>query len=191
MIKWEHSIFRAPRLLLWRSHARSERLAQCPPIGFDRRCHGLGPFRCYGLQSFKPMFPSTAANPRTQNAGPFPLVNSRPLFVTCCSLPCPPGLFFLASFELNHLAFVLSPVALGIVLFYSYTKRFTRLVASWCWALALGIAPAAAWIAVRGTLDARILLLTGRRNVSGWLASMCSTVARDFDHDSRLGPATP
>ena len=65
-----------------------------------------------------------------------------------------------AAWELNPLAFYLSPLALGIVFFYSFTKRFTR------WAhvvlgIAMGIAPAAAWIAVRGSFDPRILLLTG------------------------------
>jgi 4-hydroxybenzoate polyprenyltransferase len=65
-----------------------------------------------------------------------------------------------AAWELNPLAFYLSPLALGIVFFYSFTKRFTR------WAhvvlgIAMGIAPAAAWIAVRGSFDPRIVLLTG------------------------------
>src|SRR5215469_219848 len=65
-----------------------------------------------------------------------------------------------AAWELNSLAFYLSPLALGIVFFYSFTKRFTH------WAhvvlgIAMGIAPAAAWIAVRGSFDPRILLLTG------------------------------
>jgi 4-hydroxybenzoate polyprenyltransferase len=65
-----------------------------------------------------------------------------------------------AAAQLNPLAFRLSPLALAIVFFYSFTKRFTR------WAhvalgIAMGIAPAAAWIAVRGSFDPRILLLTG------------------------------
>ena len=70
------------------------------------------------------------------------------------------AILMLAAWELNPLAFYLSPVALGIVFLYSFTKRFTR------WShvvlgLAMGIAPAAAWIAVRGSLDPRILILTG------------------------------
>ncbi len=70
------------------------------------------------------------------------------------------ALLIFAAWQLNPLAFYLSPVALAIVFFYSYTKRFTR------WAhvalgVAMGIAPAAAWIAVRGRFDPRILLLTG------------------------------
>jgi len=69
------------------------------------------------------------------------------------------ALLVFAAWMLNPLAFRLSPVALLIVCGYSYTKRFTR------WAhlflgLAMGTAPAAAWIAVRGTLDARVLIVT-------------------------------
>jgi 4-hydroxybenzoate polyprenyltransferase len=68
-------------------------------------------------------------------------------------------LLFFAAWMLNPLAFYLSPFALVIVCAYSYTKRFTR------WAhlflgFAMGIAPAAAWVAVRGTLDARVLIVT-------------------------------
>src|SRR5205823_7263292 len=77
------------------------------------------------------------------------------------------AVFVLAAWQLNRLAFVLSPVALGILLLYSYSKRFTR----WSHLLlgfALGIAPAAAWIAVRGSLDPRILLLTAA--VTFWVA---------------------
>ncbi len=65
----------------------------------------------------------------------------------------------LAAYELNPLAFYLSPVALGMVFLYSFTKRFTR----WTHVvlgIAMGTAPAAAWIAVRGSLDPRILILT-------------------------------
>ncbi|MDX2029739.1 MAG: UbiA-like polyprenyltransferase [Blastocatellia bacterium] len=68
------------------------------------------------------------------------------------------GLFFLAAWRLNPLAFRLSPVALGSILFYSYTKRFTslsHLVLGWC----LSIAPTGAWIAVRGSIDSPTPLL--------------------------------
>jgi 4-hydroxybenzoate polyprenyltransferase len=73
--------------------------------------------------------------------------------ITSCAI------FMVSAAQLNRLALWLSPVALAILLLYSYTKRFTR------WShlvlgFALGIAPAAAWIAVRGTLDPRILVLT-------------------------------
>jgi 4-hydroxybenzoate polyprenyltransferase len=77
------------------------------------------------------------------------------------------ALFLLAAWELNSLCFRLAPVALAFVFFYSYTKRFTsfsHLVLGFC----LGIAPAAAWIAVRGSLDPRILWLTAA--VTCWTA---------------------
>jgi 4-hydroxybenzoate polyprenyltransferase len=81
---------------------------------------------------------------------------------------------------------MLSPVALAVVLLYSYTKRFTR------WShlvlgFALGIAPAAAWIAVRGSLDPRILILTAA--VTFWVGGFdmlyaCQDI--DFDRANRL-----
>jgi len=91
-----------------------------------------------------------------------------------------------AAWQLNPLSFYLSPVALAIVFFYSFTKRFTR------WAhvvlgLAMGIAPAAAWIAVRGTFDPRILLLTGA--VVFWGAGfdiLYSCQDYEFDRDAKV-----
>ena len=90
-------------------------------------------------------------------------------------------LFIFAAHELNPLAFDLSPVALGVVFLYSFTKRFTR------WAhVVLGIGdghcPAAAWIAVRGSLDPRILILTAA--VVFWGAGFDILYAcQDYDHD--------
>ena len=68
------------------------------------------------------------------------------------------ALFFVAAWQLNSLALKLAPVALVILFFYSFTKRFTN------WShlflgFALGISPAAAWIAVTGGLDWRMLIL--------------------------------
>ncbi|HUA59047.1 MAG TPA: UbiA-like polyprenyltransferase [Verrucomicrobiae bacterium] len=77
------------------------------------------------------------------------------------------ALFIAAASQLNRLCLELSPLALAILLFYSYTKRFTsfsHVVLGFC----LGIAPAAAWIAVRGTFDPRILWLTAA--VTCWTA---------------------
>ncbi len=89
--------------------------------------------------------------------------------------------FIFSAYELNPLAFDLSPVALGIVFLYSFTKRFTR------WShvvlgIAMGIAPAAAWIAVRGSLDPRILILTAA--VVFWGAGFDILYAcQDYEHD--------
>jgi 4-hydroxybenzoate polyprenyltransferase len=77
------------------------------------------------------------------------------------------GVFFLAAWALNPLCLRLAPLALAIVFFYSFTKRFTTF-AHLVLGFSLGIAPAAAWIAVRGELDPRILWLTAA--VTFWTA---------------------
>lgn len=65
------------------------------------------------------------------------------LFVCFCS-----AMFILTSYFLGNLTFLLSPVALFIVFFYSYTKRFTAL-SHIVLGLALSLAPGGAWIALR------------------------------------------
>lgn len=93
--------------------------------------------------------------------------------------------FFAASALLNPLCLALSPVALAIVLFYSYTKRFTSM-AHLVLGLSLGIAPSAAWIAVAGTLDPRISLLS--LAVLFWTAGFDIIYAcQDFEFDRREG----
>jgi len=67
--------------------------------------------------------------------------------------------FLLAARVLNPLCFYLAPLAMAIVFFYSFTKRFT-VFAHLVLGLSLGIAPTAAWIAVTGSVDPRILWLT-------------------------------
>jgi 4-hydroxybenzoate polyprenyltransferase len=69
------------------------------------------------------------------------------------------AVFFAAAGELNRLCLRLAPVALAIVFFYSFTKRFTSF-SHLVLGFSLGIAPAAAWVAIRGSLDPRILWLT-------------------------------
>jgi len=95
------------------------------------------------------------------------------------------AVFLLAAFELNPLCFRLAPAALAVLLFYSFTKRFTtfsHLVLGFC----LGMAPAAAWIAVRGSLDPRILLLTAA--VTFWTAGFDVIYScQDYDFDCQEG----
>jgi len=124
-----------------------------------------------------------AANPRTATRA-LPVGQLTPSFVTTFVLAsC--GVFVLAASQLNRLTLMLSPVALAIILLYSYTKRFTR------WShlflgFALGIAPAAAWIAVRGSLDPRILLLTAA--VTFWVGGFDVIYAcQDHDYDRSHG----
>ena len=125
-----------------------------------------------------------AANPRTKVRA-LPAGKLSKSFVAWFVVVTSAILIF-AAWELNPLAFYLSPVALAIVLVYSFTKRFTR------WShvalgLAMGIAPAAAWVAVRGTLDPRILILTAA--VVFWGAGfdiLYSCQDCDFDHSAAI-----
>lgn len=100
--------------------------------------------------------PYDAVNPRTAGRA-LPQGMLRRSFVVGFVLVAS-GLLIFASYMLNPLAFKLSPVALGIVFSYSYTKRFT-----WCThlflGLALGCAPVGAWIALRGDITAVPLFL--------------------------------
>ena len=95
------------------------------------------------------------------------------------------AVFFVAAAALNPLCFRLAPVALGIVFFYSFTKRFTSF-SHLVLGFSLGIAPAAAWIAVRGSLDPRILWLTAA--VTFWTAGFDVIYAcQDFEFDRAEG----
>ena len=125
-----------------------------------------------------------AANPRTKMRA-LPAGALTPGFVwtfvivSCC-------IFLAAAYELNRLSFYLAPLALAIVFFYSYTKRFTR------WShlflgFAMGIAPTAAWIAVKGSLDLRILLLTGAVTFwGGGFDVLYACQDHDFDREQGL-----
>ena len=95
------------------------------------------------------------------------------------------SIFLLAAGALNPLCLKLAPLALGIVFFYSFTKRFTSM-SHLVLGFALGIAPAAAWIAVRGSLDVRILWLTAA--VTFWTAGFDIIYAcQDYEFDRREG----
>ncbi|MBC7927571.1 MAG: UbiA family prenyltransferase [Bryobacteraceae bacterium] len=101
-------------------------------------------------------------------------------FVAASSL-----VFFLAAAMLNPLCLRLAPLALALVLVYSFTKRFTsfsHVVLGLC----LGVAPAAAWIAIRGSLDPRILWLTAA--VALWTAGFDIIYScQDFEFDRNEG----
>lgn len=125
-----------------------------------------------------------AANPRTaMRALPAGLLSARfvALFTLASSL-----LFFFAAAMLNRLTLLLAPVALGSVLLYSYTKRFTalaHLVLGWC----LSIAPTGAWIAVLGAIDSPVPLLLSL-SVMLWTAGFDVIYAcQDYEFDVRTG----
>ena len=90
-----------------------------------------------------------------------------------------------AAWQLNPLALKLSPVALAVLFLYSYTKRFTawsHFVLGFC----LGISPAAAWIAIRGSLDWRMLILCAA--VTLWVGGFDVLYAcQDVDFDRAEG----
>jgi 4-hydroxybenzoate polyprenyltransferase len=91
----------------------------------------------------------------------------------------------IAAWQLNTLAFELSPVALAVLFFYSYTKRFTlwsHVVLGFC----LGMSPAAAWIAIDGSLDARMLILCAA--VTLWVGGFDVLYAcQDIEYDKSAG----
>ncbi len=181
MIKWEHSIFALPfaftAVLLaarglpgWRTVAWilvAMVAARSCAMAFNRWADAE----------------LDAANPRTQTrAIPAGLLTRQFVlgFTVVTALA-----FVAASSQLNRLTLYLSPVVLLVLLGYSYMKRITR------WShlvlgLALGLAPSAAWIAVRGSLDARILVLTAA--VTLWAGGFDVLYAcQDYEHDRIVG----
>jgi 4-hydroxybenzoate polyprenyltransferase len=181
MIKWEHSIFALPFALCGAMLAASglptaHQLFWIVIAMVSARSAAM---------AFNRLADSAidAANPRTSTRA-LPAGHLSPVFViTFVIASC--AIFILAASQLNRLSLWLSPVALAVLLLYSYTKRFTR------WShlvlgFALGIAPSAAWIAIRGSLDPRILLLTAA--VTFWVAGFDVLYAcQDFDFDRDAG----
>lgn len=181
MIKWEHSIFALPFAL----------------TGAVLAADGWPPLRVLGwivvcmvaarsaAMAFNRLVDARldAANPRTSmRAIPAGALSSNFVggFVVISVV-----VFAVGATMLNKLTLELAPLALTVVLAYSYMKRITR------WShlvlgLALGIAPSAAWIAVRGSLDLRIVVLTAA--VLLWVGGFDVLYAcQDFEHDRKVG----
>ena len=181
MIKWEHSIFALPfaltavilaanglpagRIVVWILIAMVA--ARSCAMAFNRWADAE----------------LDAANPRTRSrAIPAGLLSPQFVFGFTCVAAL---IFVLAAAQLNPLTMYLSPVVLVVLLGYSYLKRVTR------WShlglgIALGLAPAAAWIAVRGTLDWRIVVLSAA--VTLWAGGFDVLYAcQDFEHDRSAG----
>jgi len=181
MIKWEHSIFALPFALCGAMLAASGL-----PTGHQLFWIVVAMLAARSAaMAFNRLADAAidAANPRTRTRA-LPAGQLSPAFVaTFVIVSC--AIFIVAASQLNRLTLWLSPVALAVLLLYSYTKRFTR------WShlvlgFALGIAPSAAWIAVRGSLDPRILLLTAA--VTFWVAGFDVLYAcQDFQFDRDAG----
>src|SRR5215469_767067 len=181
MIKWEHSIFALPFALTGAVLAAGG-WPQARVVGWIIVC--MVAARSAAM-AFNRLVDAQidAANPRTaMRAIPAGALSSRFVagFVVVSIV-----VFAVGAAMLNRLTLVLAPVALAVVLVYSYMKRVTR------WShlvlgLALGIAPSAAWIAVRGALDARIVVLTGA--VLLWVGGFDVLYAcQDYEHDRAVG----
>jgi 4-hydroxybenzoate polyprenyltransferase len=181
MIKWEHSIFALPFALTavllaadglprWRTLILilvAMVAARSCAMAFNRWADA----------------DLDAANPRTKmRAIPAGLLTRQ--FVLGFTVLAA-AVFLAAAAALNRLTLELSPVVLLVLLGYSYMKRVTR------WShvvlgLALGLAPAAAWIAVQGRLDPRILVLTAA--VTLWVGGFDVLYAcQDYEHDCQAG----
>jgi 4-hydroxybenzoate polyprenyltransferase len=181
MIKWEHSIFALPFALTAAILA----------------ANGLPPLRTLAwilvamvaarscAMAFNRWADAEldAVNPRTRTRA-IPAGQLSRGFVFGFTLVAA-AIFVIAAAQLNQLTLYLSPVVLTVLLGYSYMKRVTR------WShlvlgLALGLAPSAAWIAVRGSLDPRIVVLTTA--VTLWAGGFDVLYAcQDFEHDRAVG----
>ena len=177
MIKWEHSIFALP-FALCAAMLAAGGMPTGAKLGWIVLCMISARSAAMAFNRIADAR-IDAANPRTaMRAIPTGALSQKfatAFVVVACVL------FIFGAARLNRVTLLLSPVALAVVLFYSYTKRFTR------WShlvlgFALGIAPAAAWIAVRGSLDPRILLLTAA--VTFWVGGFDMLYAcQDIDFD--------
>jgi 4-hydroxybenzoate polyprenyltransferase len=177
MIKWEHSIFALP-FALCAAMLAAGGMPTAARLGWIVLCMVSARSAAMAFNRIADAR-IDAANPRTaMRAIPAGTLSQKfvAVFVVVACV-----LFVLGAAQLNRVTLYLSPVALAVILLYSYTKRFTR------WShlvlgFALGIAPAAAWIAVRGSLDPRILLLTAA--VTFWVGGFDVLYAcQDIDFD--------
>ncbi|RPJ62945.1 MAG: 4-hydroxybenzoate octaprenyltransferase [Acidobacteria bacterium] len=182
MIKFEHTVFAIPfaflgAFLAARGFPGWESTLWIILAMFGARSAAMGFNRVVDAEL-------DSRNPRTANrALPLRLLTRRfvLVFVAFSSL-----LFFFAAWNLNPLALYLSPLALFIVLGYSYTKRFTSLSHLFL-GLSLAIAPVGGWVAVRGELDVAPFYIAAA--VVFWVAGFdiiyaCQDV--EFDRSARL-----
>ena len=156
--------------------------------------HGLPSLRTLLLVVICMVFARTAAmlfnrlidwsldqrNPRT--ASRHLLISKSAAFVL---LALSSASFILAAAAINRLSFLLAPVALAIIFFYSVTKRFTS-ATHFFLGLALAIAPVGAWIAQTGHINLAPLVLAA--GVICWVAGFDLIYAtQDYDFDRREG----
>lgn len=181
MIKFSHSIFAVPFALAAMVVATKGRLG----IRIFLLIVGAMVTARSAAMAFNRIVDATidAKNPRTRMRHiPKGILSKN--FVAGFTLICI-ALFFLFCRAINPMAFALSPIALAIILGYSFTKRFTSLSHLWL-GLSLGIAPLAASIAVTGEWPWRTLSLGVA--VMFWVAGFDIIYAtQDADFDKQTG----
>lgn len=124
-----------------------------------------------------------AENPRTSNrhlpAGKISLMSAWTLCLASAAA------FVAVSYAINWVCFILSPIALAVVCFYSLTKRFTDFTHIYL-GVALALAPIGAWLAVRGQLHIAPVVLA--MAVVCWLVGFDIIYAlQDYDFDRSHG----
>lgn len=181
MIKWEHSIFALPFALTGAMLA-AHGWPPAAKLGWIIVCMIAARSAAMAFNRWADA-DLDAANPRTKmRAIPAGLLTRQ--FAAGFTMVMA-AVFLLGAWRLNRLTLILSPIVLVVLFLYSYTKRFTR------WShlflgLALGLAPSGAWIAIRGSLDPRILVLTAA--VLFWVAGFDVLYAcQDEAHDRSAG----
>ncbi len=154
MIKFEHTIFALPfaftgALLAAKGLPAGRQALWITVAMIGARSAAMG-FNRWADRAFD------AGNPRTKNrALPMGLVT--PLQVMVFTVGAS-AVLLVAAYMLNPLSFYLSPAALAIVFFYSYTKRFTFLSHAFL-GLAISLAPIGAWVAITGRIEGAALVL--------------------------------
>src|SRR6516164_6916920 len=181
MIKFQHSVFALPfaltgALLARRGWPTWRELAWLVAAMVGARSAAMSFNRLADLKF-------DALNPRTRTRALPAGYLSRGFAAGFTAASC--ALLLVAAFELNPLAFKLSPLALVVILGYSYTKRFTWL-SHFVLGACLGASPVAAWIALRGDLKASVIILAAA--VTFWVAGFDIIYAcQDVDFDQQHG----
>ncbi|HKW57694.1 MAG TPA: UbiA-like polyprenyltransferase [Candidatus Acidoferrum sp.] len=188
MIKFEHSVFALPFALT--GALLAARATHQPPSGWPTWRQLIWIVVAMVAARSAAMTVNRIADVRYDRENP--RTQMRALATGALSLPfawfftlLAVALFFAAAWQLNPLALKLAPLAIAVLFLYSFTKRFTN------WShiflgFALGISPAAAWIAITGHLDLRMLLLCAA--VTLWVAGFDVLYAcQDIDYDRRAG----
>lgn len=188
MIKFEHTVFALPFAVM-SAFIAAEGFPPLPKLGWILVAM-VGARSC--AMAFNRLADAEidSKNPRTaMRAIPAGLITKGAVW---CFTIISAGLLVFAAWRLNPLAFALSPVALAVVMGYSYTKRFTAFSHFWL-GLALSISPVGAWIAIEGSfaLPPIVLCLVVLLWTAGFdIIYACQDVNFDRKHGLHSVPAT-